>query len=79
MASRFTQTLLKKLPSCIDTNPVKMAFSIAKVIVEIKDVGCRLCISSAADYYLRHSETTRTNLHNVSKKQRIDSWLWRGL
>ena len=44
MASRFTQTLLKQLPPCIDTNPVKMAFSIAKVIIEIKDVGCRLCI-----------------------------------
>ena len=45
VASRFTQTLLKKLPGCISTNPVTMAFSIAKVIIEIKDVGCCLCIS----------------------------------
>jgi len=45
VAGRFAQTLLKKLPECINTNPVKMAFSIAKVIIEIKDVGCRLCIS----------------------------------
>ena len=40
VASRFVQTLLKKVPSCVDTNPVKVAFSIAKVIIEIKDVGC---------------------------------------
>ena len=46
VASRFAQTLLKKVPSCIDTNPVKAAFSIAKAIIEIKDVGCYLCILS---------------------------------
>jgi len=45
VAGRFAQTLLKKLPECINTNPVKMAFSIAKVVIEIIDVGCRLCIS----------------------------------
>ena len=39
VASRFAQTLLKKLLDCINTNPVGMAFSIAKVIIEIKDVG----------------------------------------
>ena len=44
MASLFVQTLLKKLPGCVDTNPVKAAFSIAKMIIEIKDVGCCLCI-----------------------------------
>ena len=44
VASRFVQTLLKKLPGCVDTNPAKMAFSIAKVIIEIKDVGCCLYI-----------------------------------
>ena len=44
VASRFVQTLLKRLPSCVDTNPVKVAFSIAKVIIEIKDVGCCLRI-----------------------------------
>ena len=46
VASRFAQTLLKQVPSCIDTNLVKVAFSIAKVIIEIKDVGCYLCILS---------------------------------
>ena len=40
VASRFAQTLLKKVPDCVDNNPVKVAFSIAKVIIEIKDVGC---------------------------------------
>ena len=44
VAGRFAQTLLKKLPECINTNPVKMAFSIAKVVIEIKDVGCPLCL-----------------------------------
>ena len=44
VASRFMQTLLKKVPECISTNPVKMAFSIAKVIIEIKDVGHLLYI-----------------------------------
>jgi hypothetical protein len=38
--------LLKKLPGCVDTNPVKVALSIVKAIIEIKDVGRRLCISS---------------------------------
>jgi hypothetical protein len=33
-----------KLPDCVDTNPVKLAFSIARVIIEIKDVSCCLCI-----------------------------------
>ena len=32
------------MPDCVDTNPVKMAFSIAKAIIEIKDVGFCLCI-----------------------------------
>ena len=44
VTSRFVQTILKRLPECVDTNPVKMAFSIAKVIIEMKDVGCCLCI-----------------------------------
>ena len=44
LASRFAQTLLKKVPACVDANPVKVAFSIAKVIIEIKDVRCYLSI-----------------------------------
>ena len=42
MASRFVQMLLKRLPGCVDANPVKVAFSVAKVIIEIKDV--RRCL-----------------------------------
>ena len=34
----FTQTLMKKLPGIVDGNPVKMALSLAKAIIEIKDV-----------------------------------------
>ena len=45
VASRFTQTLLKRVPECVDTNPVKVAFAIAKVIIDIKDVNRYICIS----------------------------------
>jgi hypothetical protein len=34
----FTQMLLKKLPSALDANPVKMAFGIATIILSIKEV-----------------------------------------
>ena len=37
--SRFAQTLLKKLPDCIDGDHVKTTFSIAKAIIEIDHVG----------------------------------------
>ena len=35
----FLQTILKKVPDVVDGNPVKMFFSLAKVIVELKEVG----------------------------------------
>jgi hypothetical protein len=44
-ASRFAQTLLKKLSDCINGDHVKMAFSIAKAIIEINHVGRRLRFS----------------------------------
>ena len=44
VASRFAQTLLKRVPECVDINPVKVAFSIAKVIIDINNVGYCLCI-----------------------------------
>ena len=47
MGSRFLKTLLKKVPECVDTNPVKVAFSIAKVIIDINDVGSCLCVLGA--------------------------------
>ncbi|RXW13805.1 hypothetical protein EST38_g12045, partial [Candolleomyces aberdarensis] len=33
----FTQTLMKRLPDIVDGNPVKMALSLAKTIIQIKD------------------------------------------
>ncbi|RXW17245.1 hypothetical protein EST38_g8608 [Candolleomyces aberdarensis] len=33
----FTQTLMKRLPEIIDGNPVKMALSLVKMIIDIKD------------------------------------------
>jgi len=44
VAGRFIQTLMTKVPEIIDGNPVKMAFSLAKVIITIKKVHrCFLC------------------------------------
>jgi hypothetical protein len=34
----FIQMLLKKLPSALDANPVKMGFNIAAIILSIKEV-----------------------------------------
>ena len=45
VASRFTQTLLKEMPECANINPIKTAFAIARVIINIKDVSGRVCIS----------------------------------
>jgi len=38
VAGKFIQTLMTKLPEIVDTNPAKMALSLAKVITEIKKV-----------------------------------------
>ena len=38
VAGRFIQTLMTKLPEIVEMNPVKMALSLAKVIIEIKKV-----------------------------------------
>lgn len=50
---RFTQTLVKKLSECVDTNPAKVALSIIKVIMEINDVGYYFYYLVLADYYAR--------------------------
>lgn len=36
---RFTKTLLQRLPDVADGNPVKVALGIAKLILDIRDVG----------------------------------------
>lgn len=38
MAMSFVQMVLKKVPDVVDENPIKMAFSIARAIIDIKDV-----------------------------------------
>jgi len=40
VASSFTQRLLRKAPDLVSGNPVKTAFGIARIILQIKDV-CR--------------------------------------
>ena len=34
----FTEMLLKRLPDAVDINPAKIAFSIVKIVLQIKDV-----------------------------------------
>ena len=70
VAGRFAETLIKKVPECVTTNPVQMAFSIAKVIIEMKDVGCRLVSWALVDYYIRRLEATKTSLHVSKVRQR---------
>ena len=53
VAGRFIQTLMTKLPEIIDTNPAKMALSLAKVIIEIKKVRHHPLICSLTDYCSR--------------------------
>ena len=74
VAWRFAQTLIKKVPECVTTNPVQMAFSIAKVLIEMKDVGCRLVSWALVDYYIRRLEATKTSFY-ASKKQQRHCWL----
>jgi hypothetical protein len=38
VAWSFTEMLLKRLPDAVDTNPAKIAFSIVKIVLQIKDV-----------------------------------------
>ena len=46
--------LMTKLPAIVDGNPVKMALSIAKVIIEIKKVNpCFSILHAKNDHYPR--------------------------
>jgi len=60
VAGRFIQTLMTKLPEIVDTNPVKMALSLAKVIIEIKKVCHCSLARSLTDNHHRVWKTTWT-------------------
>ena len=53
VAGRFIQTLMTKLPEIVDTNPAKMALSLAKLIIEIKKVRRRSLSCSLTDHRSR--------------------------
>ena len=54
VTGRFIQMLMTKLPAIVDGNPVKMALSIAKVIIEIKKVNpCFSILHAKNDHYPR--------------------------
>jgi len=65
VASSFTQMLLKKAPDAVDGNPVRVAFGIAKIILQIKDVcycSSDRCLTdfciSGRERQPRHGRTT---------------------
>ena len=53
VTGRFIQTLMTKLPEIVDGNPVKMALSLAKLIIEIKQVRRRSLDCPPNDHYPR--------------------------
>jgi len=67
-ASSFTQMLLKKVPDVVGANPVKVAFGIAKIILQIKEVChcpshcCLRCLTESA------SQDVKDNLDAVERR-----------
>ena len=63
VTGRFIQTLMTKLPEIVDGNPVKMALSLAKVVIEIKKVRPCSLDCTPNDHYPRVWKTiwTRSN------------------
>ena len=53
VTGRFIQTLMTKLPEIVDGNPVKMALSLAKVVIEIKKVRRCSLYCTPNDHYPR--------------------------
>ncbi|TEB30781.1 WD40 repeat-like protein [Coprinellus micaceus] len=64
----FTQTFLKRLPEIVDGNPVKMALSLAKMIVEIKEA-----VKDNMDAVERRIASTGAQLEIVADT-RISRW-----
>ena len=51
VALSFTTMLLKRLPDAVDVNPAKVAFGVAKIVLQIKDVrrcSSYLCLTDYA-------------------------------
>ena len=77
VAGRFIQTLMTKLPEIVDTNPAKMALSLAKVIIEIKKVRHHSLPRSLTDDRPRVLKQTWM-LWNEGLHLRENSWIrWR--
>jgi len=66
VASSFTQMLLKKAPDVVGGNPVKVAFSVAKIILQIKDV-CH-CSSHRCLTDWLPSQDVKDNLDAVERR-----------
>jgi hypothetical protein len=67
--------LLKKLPDAVDSNPVKVAFGIAKIILQIKEVCQRSSHWPLTDYDVRVWRTIWTWSTGGSYRRQI-SFEW---
>ena len=65
VALSFTTMLLKRLPDAVDTNPVKVAFGIAKIVLQIKDVRRGSSYLCLADYA---SQELKDNIDAVERR-----------
>lgn len=66
LAGLFVQTLLKTVPDCLDSNAVKMALSIVKTIIVIKDVRY-LITNMSMTISLNHVQQIGDNTDSLSK------------
>jgi len=73
----FTEMLLKKLPAALDPNPVKVAFSIAKIILEIKEVRQHSSHRPPTDHDLRVLKTISMRSTDGSYRRQISFAWWR--
>jgi hypothetical protein len=75
MAS-FTQMLLKKLPSALDVHPVKMALSIATIILSIKEVRLHSSHCPLTKHDVRMLKKISTRSKDGSTPQLSSSAWW---
>ena len=72
----LTQMLLKRLPDAVDSNPVKMAFGIVKIILQIKEVRQHSSYWPLTDHDVRVWKTISTPSTDGSYRRQSSSACW---
>jgi len=75
VAWSFTEMLLKKLPGALDSNPVKVAFSIVKIILEVKEVRQNSSHRPPSNHDVRVLKTISMRSTDGSYQRQI-SFVW---